>query len=276
MACRDCVSGSVHEGNPRGTITEIHGLETYISEPTAGRTVKGLVVIIPDAFGWDFINNRLLADHFADKADYRVYLPDFMIGKSAPEWVLDSFRGINQGSAFLKPYHFAMMLYGLIPWAIANRPGKTLPIVQTWFEKLRQHEGAHLPIGAAGYCWGGNHLVLMAAGAKIDGKPLFDAGFTGHPSRLKIPDDIVKIKYPVSFALAEEDMQISVAQINEIRKIVEAKPNGEKGEARAYAGCKHGWCVRADGLSKEMTKQAEDAEDQCLTWFKKHFQNVSC
>jgi hypothetical protein len=31
-------------------------------------------------FGWVFVNNKLLADHYADKGDYRVYLPDFMAG----------------------------------------------------------------------------------------------------------------------------------------------------------------------------------------------------
>lgn len=59
---------------------KLHGLETYVSEPTGGRTVKGIIVIIPDAFGIEFVNNKILADHYADKGDYRVYLPDFMLG----------------------------------------------------------------------------------------------------------------------------------------------------------------------------------------------------
>ncbi len=81
MACADCFPGHVHEDTPRGTSIKLHGLDTYVSEPTGGRPVKGIVVIIPDAFGWEFVNNRILADHYADKGDFKVYLPDFMAGE---------------------------------------------------------------------------------------------------------------------------------------------------------------------------------------------------
>ena len=65
----------------RGKAINLHGLDTYVVEPTDGRTVKGIIVVIPDALGWDFVNCRLLADHLADKGDYKIYLPDFMNGK---------------------------------------------------------------------------------------------------------------------------------------------------------------------------------------------------
>lgn len=81
MSCPDCFSGAVHEGIPRGKVIKFHDLNTYITEPADGREVKNIIVIIPDAFGWEFVNNRILADHYADKGHYRVYLPDFMLGK---------------------------------------------------------------------------------------------------------------------------------------------------------------------------------------------------
>lgn len=81
MSCPECLQGAIHEGQPRGEVTKIHGLDTYVSEPADGRVIKGIMVIIPDALGWVFVNNRLLADHYADKGDFRVYLPDFMAGK---------------------------------------------------------------------------------------------------------------------------------------------------------------------------------------------------
>lgn len=85
MSCPDCFSGHEHSGEPLGKMTKLHGLETYISEPTNGRPVRGLIVIIPDAFGIDFVNNKLLADHYASKGDYKVLLPDFMLGKPQRE-----------------------------------------------------------------------------------------------------------------------------------------------------------------------------------------------
>ena len=81
MSCPDCFKGSVHDGEPRGKTIKLHDLDTYVVEPSEGKKVKGIVVIIPDAFGWKFVNCRLLADNYADKSNYRVYLPDFMIGK---------------------------------------------------------------------------------------------------------------------------------------------------------------------------------------------------
>ena len=80
MSCPDCFKGNVHEGTPNGSLTKVHGLDTYVSEPAEGKPVKGIVIIIPDAFGVEFINNKLLADNLAEKGDYKVYLPDFMKG----------------------------------------------------------------------------------------------------------------------------------------------------------------------------------------------------
>lgn len=83
MACADCFRGSIHEGQPKGEIGNVHGLPTYISRPPKGTPSRGVVVIIPDAFGWKFGNNRLLADTYVEKGGYTVYLPDFMNGASA-------------------------------------------------------------------------------------------------------------------------------------------------------------------------------------------------
>ena len=80
MACADCFKGHVHDGTIKGREIKLHGLDVYVSEPPADRAVKGIIVMIPDAFGWDFINNRLVADNYAAKGSFKVYLPDFMNG----------------------------------------------------------------------------------------------------------------------------------------------------------------------------------------------------
>jgi dienelactone hydrolase len=83
MSCPECFSGHIRDDDtPRGTVKKVHGLDSYVSEPADGRTARGIIVIIPDAFGWEFVNNRLLADHFSEKGDYRVYLPNFFKGTS--------------------------------------------------------------------------------------------------------------------------------------------------------------------------------------------------
>jgi hypothetical protein len=88
MSCPDCFRGHEHEGTPKGKIETIHGRPTYVATPNdkleegqEGVNVKGIVVIIPDAYGWEFTNNRLMADHYAREGGYLVYLPDFMDGE---------------------------------------------------------------------------------------------------------------------------------------------------------------------------------------------------
>lgn len=83
MSCPDCFSGSEHDGTPKGKVIKLHGLDTYVTESPEGKPAKGIIVIIPDAFGIDFINNKILADIYAAKGDYKVYLPDFMLGMSS-------------------------------------------------------------------------------------------------------------------------------------------------------------------------------------------------
>jgi hypothetical protein len=65
MSCPDCFRGHEHEGTPKGKVVEIHGRPTYVSVPGDGIEPKGIIVIVPDAFGWEFNNSRLMADHYA-------------------------------------------------------------------------------------------------------------------------------------------------------------------------------------------------------------------
>jgi hypothetical protein len=81
MSCPDCFTGHIHAGTPAGSETTLAGLPTYVSQPPEGRQVKGVVLFIPDMFGWAFVNNRLLSDAYAEKGGFVVYLPDLMGGK---------------------------------------------------------------------------------------------------------------------------------------------------------------------------------------------------
>ncbi|CAK7209975.1 hypothetical protein SCUCBS95973_000630 [Sporothrix curviconia] len=276
MSCPDCFSGSVKEGKPRGEIITLHGLQTYATGPADGRTPEATIVILPDAFGWEFVNNRLLADHYADRGDYKVYLPEFMAGKAAPEYMIDTMRDLINGSVFAKPFHFARALAGFVPFILTNRIPKSHPRVTAFFEALRKAEGADARIAAAGFCWGGKHVLLLSHNVTvdIDGKPtpLINVGFTGHPSFMEVPADIADtMTVPVAFALGELDGSLPADKVAEIRKIVEAKPAPITGEVVVYKGAGHGFCVRADSTLNDVASQAAAAEEQCIAWFNKHF-----
>lgn len=83
MSCPECFSGHVNPGTPLGSIESMYGRRTYVALPQDGKDPLGVVVIIPDAFGLPFINNQILADHYASAEQYLVYLPDFMDGKAS-------------------------------------------------------------------------------------------------------------------------------------------------------------------------------------------------
>lgn len=127
-------------------------------------------------------------------------------------------------------------------------------------------------LGVAGFCWGGKHTVLLSHQENfVDGTPLLDAGFVGHPSFLEIPRDVDKIAVPISWALADQDHHLTVPQMTDaIATTVENKPDEQKGEVRIYKGCRHGFCVRVDVFSGDtagFTSQAIEAEDQAIAWF---------
>lgn len=81
MSCPKCFSGHVNPGTPLGSIKSVYGRRTYVAEPPDGKQPLGVIAIIPDAFGLPFINNQILADHYASAGQYLVYLPDFMDGE---------------------------------------------------------------------------------------------------------------------------------------------------------------------------------------------------
>ncbi|KAH0496782.1 hypothetical protein TgHK011_004128 [Trichoderma gracile] len=276
MSCPDCFRGSVHEGEPRGKVTHAYGLETYVVEPSSGQPPKGIVVLLPDGFGWEFVNLRLLADQYADMGGFKVYAPEFMNGRAMPVCTMESMRIVSSPvGIFTKIRHFFRIACAMVPFIAYNWPSRAWPRVKGFFEQLRKEEGSSLPVGAAGFCWGGKQVILLAHGDTIDGRPLIDAGFAGHPSLLSLPSDIEKLKLPVSFAMGEHDDYLSMEKAESIRKIVEAKEESARGEVVVYPEAGHGFCVRADHKFPQSTRQADEAAEQCVKWFTAHFGNAS-
>jgi dienelactone hydrolase len=113
-------------------------------------------------------------------------------------------------------------------------------------------------VGAAGFCWGGKHVALLAAEVtKVNDKPLIDAGFTGHPSMLIMPNDVENIKLPVSFAIGDKDSHLPLEVAHKIRDIVESKPPEQRREMILYPDCNHGFCIRADISFEDVAKQPD-------------------
>ena len=83
--CKDCVTGTLRgDLTPAGVEEVVHNVPAYVAHPDPGVKPLGIVVILPDAFGWALRNTRVLADAYAKRVPCTVYVPEFMNGIDTP------------------------------------------------------------------------------------------------------------------------------------------------------------------------------------------------
>ncbi|KAL8402700.1 hypothetical protein RB596_009173 [Gaeumannomyces avenae] len=285
------------QDTPRGSVTRLHGLDAYVTEPADGRPIRGVIVIVSDAYGWEFPNSRLLADRYADKGGYRVLLPDFFdgedlalppfffephwpsltrlshrVGHACPAWLVESLRVMmGSGNILSRAYAALWVAYAFIPFVVSQQLlGDAYSTVATFFSAVRAGPEASrgLPVFAAGFSWGARQAVLLAAGSEgPGGRPLVDAVFAGHPaSNLGVPADVERAAAPVSFAVGDRDHAVS----GDLLARLEAAAKAVGGEVRVYGGVGNGFCVGADLAARDAGEAAEDAQEQAIAWFDAH------
>ena len=301
MSCPECFQGAVRtDAKPTGQTTKLHDLDCYVASPPDGQKAKGIIVIVPDAFGWELVNNRLLADEYARQGQFQVYLPDFMnggyasqgietklitVGTACPVWVIDQMDSMLQDYSLTgwltKPYHVASAAYGFAPFIYRNRLAVSMPRVTSFLSGLRRDDATKgLPIGVAGFCWGGQHVVRLCWETPEPGpntnpplNQLIDAAFTAHPSALQIPADMEKVRKPLCIAAGDKDKFTPIADMLKAKAIL-AK-NGVQHEVEIYEGAGHGWSVRIDRTNPKQREQAEACETQAVRWFTDRFASMA-
>lgn len=285
MSCPACFSGGTTTSHPTGTTTTLHGLPTYVTQPDDGVTPKGIIVFIPDSFGWEFVNNRVLCDHYAKKGGFLVYCPDFMNGNAMSPDVLSLMDKITASASIYdtivnKPVYIYRTLAAAIPWKTKTKPEVTHPGVVAFLQALRTSSPpfptSDLKIGIAGFCWGGKHAFWLAAdptstrvvrhGSK-SGEPesLIDAVFTAHPSYLEVPKDVEAVSIPMSVTVGDADTLMKAPQALKMKEILDAKKGDF--EVSILEGAKHGFAVRTHPEDEKEMECAEKAEVQALEWF---------
>lgn len=80
-----CLTGNIHTGTPRGELTKVAGIETYLAKPKEGSSNGNILLYFPDVWGL-FNNGLLIMDAFAD-AGYFVLGPDYFNGVTYSKWV---------------------------------------------------------------------------------------------------------------------------------------------------------------------------------------------
>ena len=160
----------------------------------------------------------------------------------------------------------------MVPFLYSQRLSVTKPRVFDFFATLR--ESTTLPIGAAGFCWGGKFAVLLCADIEktSSGKSLIDAGYTAHPSQLAMPTDIEQVKLPLCISNGTLDIQLKPEGMETIKRIFKEKEK-EFGTGRfemnVIEGARHGFAVRGNPGDEEERKRGQLAEDQAVDFFRR-------
>lgn len=277
-SCNECITGTIHEGQPQGVEEVLHGLNTYI----IGNQIspKAIIVIYSDIFGLALPNNKLIADAYSKNGDYLVYLPDFFQGDPVKLKVADLLIpvGTKKQSSLKKYTGLLASAPSFVLWMTRHKEGPTTQICMDFLEKLRRATPVEQKIGMAGFCWGGKYAIragLESSMIEIDGKKisLVDAVVGLHPSHLAVPGDVEKLVVPVSFGWGQEDTAVSIEQKAKVEAVhAKAEKAGKKVpemEHRVYKPGRHGFAVRGNPDDPQERACLEDSVTQVLEWFKR-------
>ena len=174
-----------------------------------------------------------------------------------------------------KIYSILTLLPRAVPWFYFCRPAMVRAPIMRFFKALRAEEGADLPIGVAGFCWGGYWTFQLCQDVEKaeNGKSLVDCGFTAHPSMLKIPTDAEAVKLPVSVAVGTLDAALPKDKADVVRDVLNGKTKKGDGEHEFtfYEGAHHGFAVRGSDSDPKESQMGLEAEKQAIDWFSKWF-----
>jgi dienelactone hydrolase len=245
--CKHCISGVRHEGTPEGTYEEIKGIKIYVATPKTEYPKDKAILYLPDVYGMELPNSRLLADDFA-RNGFKVYLPDL-------------FEGDPVGQDALKPgssFDFTQWL----PKHSTEHTGKRVRVV---IEELKS-KGVTV-FGATGFCYGARLVFDLA----FDN--LIQVSAVSHPSFLKREDldtYLEKSKAPLLVNSCEFDPQFPKDFAEATDKKFE---KFEPGYKRTYwEGCTHGFATRGDLTNKVVAAGKEGAFKATAEWFMNYMQ----
>lgn len=278
-ACPDCFTGAIHTAQPLGHLVTIHDVPTYVSRGSA--TSNSTIVFLTDGFGFNLVNNKLLADQYASRTGLRVLVPNLLPGGGVPLLLM------RLADTFMTPaVWYDLLGHARRAWAglrlasillpFGFKVRRLYPAVLGYVRAVR----ASLPLGAklglAGFCLGGHWSTRLCAEPAADGRDerLVDAHFTAHPSSVS-PEEFAafagRYRVPFSLALGDKDLMMSVEQARGVEASLKEvfKDEPDRLQVTIYEKCSHGFALRADPKQTEENEGAERALDQAVAWFRR-------
>ncbi|CCE94292.1 protein AIM2 TDEL_0H04330 [Torulaspora delbrueckii] len=234
-----CFKGFYHEGTPKGTLSDLYGIDTYV---TGSQSNEKVIVIITDIYGHKFNNTQLVADTLGD-AGFRVYIPDILFGDAIEK--LDGSVDFNE-------------------WLGKHNPQKTKAIVDQFLSGLKKENSPKF-VGIVGHCFGAKYAIQQIHATE----GLADVCAVAHPSFVSI-EEIAAIgkEKPLLISAAENDSIFPP----ELRHQSEAKlaEIGARYQLDLFSGVSHGFAVRGDTSDPVVRYAKEKALVDQIYWFN-HF-----
>lgn len=73
--CKHCVSGSIHEGTPKGKVEQIDGHDVYVATPSGDYPKDKALLFLTDVFGLPLNNNKVRLNLLLLRSPLRISSP---------------------------------------------------------------------------------------------------------------------------------------------------------------------------------------------------------
>lgn len=179
-----CFKGTIHDGEPRGTVEQVASIDTYIVHPPEGKANGNVVIYFPDVWGF-FKNGFLIMDGFAD-AGYLTVGLDYFFGD--PIWL----HRKDKHDTTTEPGFDA-------PAWIKKKLEGAYEVVPDWMAAVKEKLGKPgTKFACVGYCFGAPFVC-----EELD-KDTCVAGAFAHPAFLE-DHHIRGVKKPLFLSCSEID-----------------------------------------------------------------------
>lgn len=248
--CQHCVDLKELPGTPQGSEQKIAGVQSYVAEGSK----KGSIVIATDIFGNGVTNPKVVADIFAKKTGYSVYVPDIFPGGpiDPKDFTLPNKASDGPPSDETMQGNFAK--FG--EWMEkGNSPDKAYER----FSPVVKELGKSGSVGVVGYCYGAKMAVLAAIDKSVKAIALY------HASLLEA-DEASKVTVPTLLNEAELEPLFT----GDLKKTWEdtLKSNGLLDKrTKEYPNTVHGFGVRPDMNDAKVKAGFEESVDATSAFF---------
>ncbi|KAI6644124.1 hypothetical protein MCOR14_001460 [Pyricularia oryzae] len=274
---RPSPSGKTGSGETR----KLGGVDTYISKPSEyPHAPARLLLLLTGGTGIQSTNNQIQADKFASEG-FLVVMPDLFEGDAFPNATTAPEEGLSLLDQIKLKAAEAAKSFMIDMWSARHTEEKVMPILHKVIDACKEEFADAISHGsgiyAAGYCFGGRYVILLAserAGAAgsdsrttTASEPLIKVGSLAHPSMVTM-EDFVSVKSPLGLVCVENDPMFS----DEVRTAMEdhLSKNNLEHEVQVYPGVPHGFAVVGEYDDLNIKNAQETAYEQMLKWLKDH------